>query len=389
MRFKRKKILILSLILLIVLLPLWMWLAWLFTPKKKLVIAIVDKTEITKKGQEHVSLTWILNHERYTKTPDKSYQVSSDYFGFFPKEKEKFRLKGLERFNEQQLGQLSDDCNAVYLTDTYGVYNNEWFSGKASTERSGILYGGMSKEDISFLQKMKGQKKLVIAEFNSIGSPTQPAIREQFQNLFGLSWSGWIGRYFESLDTNVNKELPHWLIQNYLRQHNNQWPFKKQGIALVSDKDEVEILEEGTHLGKALPVINTSKTGQQQYGLPATIEYSFWFDIMRIDTSINHAVADFAMDVNAAGKELLSKHQLSPVFPAVISHTGSDYSFYYFCADFCDNPVSFSTSYFKGISLFSSFFYKNDPAQRGGFFWNYYRPLMTNILKENYTISKN
>ncbi len=41
---------------LILLLPLWMWIAWLCTPKKKLIIAIVDKTETSRKGQEHASL---------------------------------------------------------------------------------------------------------------------------------------------------------------------------------------------------------------------------------------------------------------------------------------------------------------------------------------------
>ena len=180
MTARRKKIVLISPVILVLLLPLWMWMAWLFAPKKKMVMAIIDKTEISNKGQEHVSLSWVLNHERYTKTPNKPYHVSNDYFGFFPQEDEKFRLKGLERFNEQQLEQLSNDCSVAYFTDTYGVYKNEWFSHKANTERSGILYGGMSKEDIRFLQKMKEKKKLILTEFNTIGSPTQTETRELF-----------------------------------------------------------------------------------------------------------------------------------------------------------------------------------------------------------------
>src|SRR5687768_3072946 len=99
------------LIIIVVLLPLWMWLAWLFTPKKKMVMAIIDKTEITTSGQEHISLNWVLNHERFTKTSEAPYEVASDYFGFFPLQKESFRLKGLERFTPQQLDQLSNDCS--------------------------------------------------------------------------------------------------------------------------------------------------------------------------------------------------------------------------------------------------------------------------------------
>jgi hypothetical protein len=79
-----------------------MWLLWFFTPKTKLVAAIIDKTVLTTAGQEHSSLYWILNQERYTKTSKKSYTIDRDYFGFFPLEDEKFKLKGLERFSENR-----------------------------------------------------------------------------------------------------------------------------------------------------------------------------------------------------------------------------------------------------------------------------------------------
>ncbi len=38
--------------------------------------------------------------------------------------------KGLERFNAQQLDQLSTDAKAAYLTDTYGVFSNEWYQSE-------------------------------------------------------------------------------------------------------------------------------------------------------------------------------------------------------------------------------------------------------------------
>jgi hypothetical protein len=387
---KKKVKIIIAIILAIVLLPLWMWIGWLLTPKKKLVVAIIDKTEITKEGQEHVSLNWVLNHERFTKTGDDGYNVSSDYFGFFPLQKETFKLKGLERFSDQQMEQLSNDCNVAYFTDTYGVFSNEWYTGKNISERSGIVYGGMSKEDIWMLTKMKEKHKLIITEFNSIGSPTSPEIRSQFENLFALKWSGWIGRYFESLDTTVNKELPRWLVNNYLTQNNHQWPFTKAGIAFVSDKDEVVIVEEKTQLNNALPHIITAAAAQSAYHLPEKIKYSFWFDVMNCDSSINQSIAHFTIDANDNGKKLLSAHNIPSVFPAVIRHTASDYNFYYFCADFCDNPVTLTSSNFKGISFFKSFFYnETDAMERKSFFWNYYRPLVTTILSEQYKSNKN
>jgi hypothetical protein len=191
----------LYLIILICFSPLIMWLLWFFTPKTKLVAAIIDKTVLTTAGQEHSSLYWILNQERYTKTSKKSYTIDRDYFGFFPLEDEKFKLKGLERFSEKQINQLSIDADLVYFTDTYGIYNNEWFQKKNINERSGMLYGGLSKNDVALARLMKDKKKLVIAEFNTIGDPTDSAARAGFENEFAIKWTGWTARHFESLDT--------------------------------------------------------------------------------------------------------------------------------------------------------------------------------------------
>ncbi len=374
-----------GLLLLVILLPLWMFLIWAATPKKTMVTAIIDKTAISKQGQEHSSLTWILNHQKYSKTATKGYSVSNDYFGFFPLDKEQFRIKGLERFNTRQLEKLSNDCDAVYIADTYGVYTNEWFAKKNVTERSGIIYGGLSTQDISFLKKMKDKHRLIITEFNTIGSPTNEAVRGDFEKLFAMKWSGWIGRFFNSLDTAINKEIPVWLVDRYREQNNGIWPFKLSGIAFVSNQDKVVILEENKHLNDPLPYIETSDYAQQKLKLPESIKYSFWFDVVAPDTTRNQVIAQFNFNVNQAGIELLTRQGIPTKIPAVTMHKGKDYEFYYFSGDFCDNPISITSSYFAGISSFQDFFYKeNDLLERESFFWKFYKPMLTNILNDYY-----
>ncbi|HWC53831.1 MAG TPA: hypothetical protein VG676_09635 [Chitinophagaceae bacterium] len=380
-----KKRIILLILLIILLFPLWMWIAWLLTPKKKLVVAIIDKTAMTKDGQEHVSFTWILNHNRYTKNKSMLYTAGNDYYGFFPKENENFRIKGLERFSATQLEKLSTDADMAYYTDTYGIYRNEWYLKKNVEERSGVVYGGMSEQDIDFLRNMKAKHKLIIAEFNTIGSPTSPDIKNEFENMFALKWTGWTGKYFSSLDTAVNTELPRWLINNYKREHEGQWPFHNAGIAFVNNTDYVVVVEEKTHLNDALPHIICNNYGKQTFGLPESMKYSYWFDIMQPDTTVNKIVAEYSINVNDAGKEELMKNNIPYRFPAITMHRGADYQFYYFSGDFCDNKVNILTSYFKGIRLFKSFFYNSkSSAERASFFWNYYQPLMTAIVNDYY-----
>jgi hypothetical protein len=381
--FKIKKQRFLAVLIFIFSLPFWMWLAWLLTPKTKLVAAIIDKTVLTKQGQEHKSLTWILNNNRYTKTHQKGYDTSNDYFGFFPQEKEKFRLKGLERFSPMQLQQLSSDADFVYVTDTYGIYKNEWYSSKNNTERSGMLYGGMSANDVELLRNMKAKHKLIITEFNSIASPTNPVVRGQFEQLFAMHWSGWTGRYFDSFDTLKNKEIPKWLTGSYKRAHNNKWPFHRSGVAFVNDDDRVVILEESTHLTNPMPQIISNANGQERFGLPEKIKYSFWFDVIIANAAVNKVVSRFDISTNAAGKAELQRYGIPLTFPAILMHRGKDYQFYYFSADFCDNPIGMTSSYFKGVGFFKWLFYdSSDPSERSSFFWSFYRPLMNNILDD-------
>lgn len=368
------------------LLPFLMLLIWYLTPNRKLLIAIVDKTVIQYPGQEHISLHWVLNQEKFTKNKSEPYDPDLDYFGFFPMEKQKYKLKGLERFDSAQLADLSNKADAAYITDAYGVYRNEWLKVGDIKDRSGLVYGGMSKQDLMFLKIMKAKRKLIITEFNSIGSPTDTSIRRQFEEMFGMKWSGWIGRYFETFDTTINKELPQWLIKNYQRTHNNQWPFKKSGIAFIhAGNDQVVILENETHLKRALPFIYSTKKGVDHYGIPESIKYSFWFDIISVDYKQNEVFSNFDISVNTHGEKELAKYNIPNRFPAVTAHLANDYRFFYFSADFCDNPVSLNSSYFKGVGYFKWLMYtRGEPLERKSFFWKLYRPLLTTILNDYY-----
>lgn len=366
-------------------LPLWMLLGWYLTPKRKLVVAIVDKTVLNTEGQEHISLTWVLNQEKFSKNNSELYKRERDYYGFFPLDNEKYRLKGLERFSDAQLEQLSNDIDLMYVTDAYGIFRNEWYRQGDAKERSGTVYGGLSEEDFTLLKKMKQKKKLIITEFNCLASPTTETIRNDYENTFGVHWTGWIGRYFDSFDTLINKEIPKWLVANYKKQHNNTWPFKKSGVAMIRSDDRVIILEKDTHLDNDLPHIYSTEEGTGHYGLPKKMKYSFWFDVIEADTTRNHIMASYELDVNDKGREILLKYGLSPNFPAITVHNGSDYKFYYFSGDFSDNPVELTSSYFKQVKYFKWFMYNaRDPQERKSFFWKLYRPLVSTILNDHY-----
>ncbi len=368
----------------IIALPLWMFLIWLIWPKTKLVIAIVDKTVLFTSGQEHASLNWVLRSNKFTKTTKDLYTVKRDYFGFFPNKNKQFDLKGLERATEDELEKLSFDSDMTYVTDTYGIYSKEWYLAKNITERQRLLYGGLSPKDMLFLKKMKKRKKLIITEFNTFATPTTDVVARDFERTFDIKWTGWVGKYFDSFDTLQNKELPRWLVENYKAQNGNKWPFKKAGIAFVSKGDKIVVLENILHLNAEVPFILTRKEEREKYHIPKSMKYPFWFDIIQTSRS-NKVVSFYDLKVNEAGMKILNNNNIPSQFPAIIEHYRDDYKFFYFCGDFADNPISQTGSYFKGSTYFRKLFYNDDiAAERVSFFWEFYRPMVSTILRDYY-----
>ncbi|MFC1729726.1 hypothetical protein ACFL6I_05260 [candidate division KSB1 bacterium] len=347
-------------------------------------IAIVDKTVLTPKGQEHRSLNWVLRHRKYVKPNNLNYKVSTDYFGFFPKENNKFEIHDLSYFKSKELDSIADYYDMAYIADMYGIYYNEWYLDSMETEHSRIVYGGLHYKDYLFLKRMKERNKLIILEFNCLGSPTSTAVRNKTEELFGLRWTGWTLRYFDSLDTLTNAELPNWVIENYMEQHNNEWPFTKAGIVFVYEYEHIFILENETHLTNEIPLIHTGTYGQEKYNLPQEFTYPYWIDITRSLDSSNREISTHEVMTNSKGDSILAHYNVPHSFPAVMEHL-DNYRFYYFAGDFCDNIIPPISAYFRGVTHLKRWLVdRNDYRKRSAFFWNYYYPMMEVIMNDYY-----
>lgn len=379
----------LSVMGLIILLPLIMWLLWYFKEPRKLNILILDKTVLTNSVQEHISLSWLINNEQYYHTNFGAYDRKRDYYGFFPDNRGNYRINDLDEYTLQQLNLLSKTHDVAFYTDLYGIYTNEWvdeyYPEKINDERfkanrSGKMYGGMSNNDLTFLKLMKSRKKLIINEFNMIASPTSNIIRREYEKEFHIKWTGWVGRYYDNLDTLINLDIPRWLIRNYMKDNHNTWPFKNSGIAFVRDDDKVVILENKTHLDTEIPYIYTNLDDCLTFHIPSAMKYPFWFDIISADSTM-HEISKYEIGTNLRGDSLLNKWNIPREFPALVKPRESNL-YYYMAGDFSDNPIDMKSSYFRYVDFFSFITLTQEKIERNSFFWNYYRPLIKNILTE-------
>lgn len=375
--------LILGLLLLVSLLffRFWLWLWWLYSPAQPFPLFVLDKTVLTTRADEHVSLFWVLHQEKYTRADGQMYDVNQDYFGFFPKNNEQFELRDLESLSPGQIKTLSEQYQAAIITDTYGIYRNEWYLHKQETERSPKVYGGLTAKEWQLLQWLRQQGKLVMTEFNFIATPTPKPLRHQVEKALGFKWSGWAARYFTSLNKTLG-DLPDWAPRLYEQQYQKPWDFTKAGLVFVHEDERVVVLEDGQHADSTIPWIYTDESYQKRYNLPATMPYPFWVDLVE-PTAAVEVISHYQLTLKPEGEKLLKQAGIPLRFPALLTaRQGAPY--YYMAGDFSDNPVSMNTAHLKGIRYLSGFFYDASiQSDRVQFFWDYYVPFMTTVF-QNY-----
>ncbi|MFI8687914.1 hypothetical protein [Rossellomorea sp. NPDC077527] len=354
-------------IVLLISAPFWLWQV---KGEKDLDLLIIDKTVPDTTYREHKGLMWLLNQQKYVQTDGKRYDLKKDYIGFVPKKDQTFDIKNIPS--------STDQYDAVYIADTYGVYEEEFHNKNVSGKRSSKLYGGLTDQDMDALKDMAMKDgKTLIAEFNSMAQPTEEGTRKKFYSLFNLEWSGWIGRYFPELE---NSEVPQWVRDNYEKQYEETYNFNGPGYVLVDENDRLVVLDK-KDIGKKGVVFSTTSEGEKLIGEEISTPYSYWFDIVEA-INPDEVVANYTLSLSKSGKDTMKALNLPMTFPAVVHGQNRQYDTYYFSGDYADQadvPDLYQT---VGFSSWRKWTGSSKPDDTSQFYWKAYTPLMTAILKD-------
>ena len=355
---------------------------WFFYPKIVLPGLILDKTVLDRSGAEHRSFNWIITNNKYVKPDGSQYEITEDYYGFFPINRPEYVVKDLTVFSQKEIDSLARDLEYLYYTDAYGIYTNEWVYGRDINERSRLIYGGLSQQSYLLFEKMFRNRKLVITEFNNIASPTSLSLRYKMQRILESDFSGWTGRYYHSLDTLLNPDIPNWMRRLHRRYYKKPFAYPDiPGLVLVHETERILILQAGVDLDYEIPILHTSDSLAKRYGLPEFIRYPYWFDI-NFAKDTNNVYATYKIHTNARGDSILGSQSLPSEFPAILADHKENLR-WYFCGDWADSPTPFGLSYFKGVQFLRKFFYNNrDELDRKKFFWEFYEPLISGIFED-------
>src|SRR6056297_461269 len=361
----KRRIIYISLILIISLMPL---ILWYLNESKELNVIIIDKTVPDTTYREHEALVWLLNNQKIVKAESGNfYNMKEDYFGYFPENEADNKIRNLQP--------VKDDVDLIYVADTYGVYSEDIDGSNLDGERSELIYGGITLEEVELLRQAAYKDTIVVAEFNTFGSPTRIDAKEALYDLLGLRWTGWISRYFN--DLSPGGEVPKWAVSNYEAQQGKTWSFDDGGFIFVNSNDQIIVLE-AEDIEKQGVSFYWTEEGEDFIGKSGNYPYQYWFDIIEpADTST--VLAEYDLKLTDSGKKKLETEGIPQSFPAVIHNNTGLYSTYYFAGDYADNE---STPSFYKIEGLTKLMEKFVLGKSDAFFWKGYVPLMKKIIAE-------
>lgn len=345
---------------------------WRLERYRPLNVWVVDKTVPTKDYREHRGLFWIMQHLKISKPGSKVlYRENIDYYGFYP-------ASGRE-WAASPMPERGVKPDMIYLTDTYGVYEDDLMQRKLSGEFSPKLYGGLSDEDTRAIAKALGGGNTLIAEFNVAASPTNEANRRMLGQMLGVKWVGWIGKYYENLDD--RSAVPPWMIRNYEAQKKTPWNFSGRGYVMLKDDDRIEVFTEGRDVTPTGLKIRFSENWRDQLGVRNPVSFRQYFEIIEAYPG-GEQVAEYRMDLTAEGKARFDELGIPSDFPAVVRFDNAQYDAWYFAGDFAELALSSTPYRAFGMNRLKALLADDTVDDYTYFYWKAYVPLMTRIFRD-------
>ena len=345
---------------------------WSQLQASELNVWIIDKTVPRPDYREHKALTWVLDYRKIVNEKTGEYFDSAkDYYGYFPLEKNTFEIR--------EIPDTVETPDMIYLTDTYGVYQDDLTTSEAYDSENRNIYGGLDESEIRIIEKNLGGGNTIVGEFNIASSPTNEENKKILESIFSLEWSGWRGRQFDDLRKYV--EIPDAIVEQYESQEGREWSFSGQGYVFISDEGQIIVLEKEKHYEKSGYSIKFREEFREKYSIKNDSTFKMWFEVINPEPG-TEILADYEADLTEDGIKLLSENGIPISFPAAVHKVNRQYQSYYFAGDFAD--MQSGSEFYRYYNLhrikqFMSKYYRDKPEY---FYWNCYVPLMSEIIED-------
>ncbi len=353
-----------------------LFILWWIMPASQLYIAVLDKTvpataadghsyldDVDNIYRKHLGFNWLLNyHKIHNPENGQKYSETKDYYGYLLNSA--YELQPEERMLED----MEEFPDLLYLSDTYGT---------EITEDKGI-----SSAEMNMISMCSYAGSTVIGEQDIMTTTsTDEKVSEQLQELFGIHQTGWVGRYIYDLADLT--DVPYWAPPMYKEKYGVEWRCSGSGILLVSSDGDILVFEARKDFeDDSLLKIRVAEDYRKEFG-KRKVNYYSWFELIE-PVGSTETLAEYEFNFNSTGMEKFAPVSDSPVFTAVTRSRRTENSAptYYFAGDFGDYVNDRTVTNFLGANIF----YRAVSVDRDGdvthFFWHFYEPFMTRIIKQ-------
>ena len=358
-------------------------LTWHLLPTREINLLVVDKTVPEPDYREHRAIFWIAKHRRFTDPEGERYLKSEDYLGYHPNTGAKETLSG-------------NDLSAVdllYLADTYGIYDYEEglavYEEKLPYEHQDIelIYGGFDRKEAEAIQDFASvEGRILVGEHNIFGYPTylDPVAAEILQDLFAVTYRGWLARYFDDLD-----ETAFWIKELYTRIYGREWDLEGRGMVFLREDvtglgwyTDLVVVEEDQFVAP-WPVVKSTEH-QWLAGASSEVPYLYWVELLEMDEANEYAevLAFYELPLDEEARQALRARDLPERFPAMVKHAPPGKATrIYFAGDFADQLPALLPASLTGSAAIQRFFsYIPGLPVEYRFYFQWYEPVLEHIL---------
>jgi len=358
---------------LIILIPAMGYMYWLVRKGEEKEIVVINKTMMKYRGSENKVFNWILNNLKIMHLGHRPYDLRYDYYGSHF-DKNSFRI---EYPKLKEISKLVEKASIFYYADNQG-YTPELLRSEGYENIGEFGYGGLNNTDYLLCREILEQHKPLVVEYNFFAPPTEALVRYNMEQLMDVYWLGWRGIYLKDAGTAyVQRNHPD-LLAFYESNSAGKWSFSGSGIVLINDQNgRFLFLREGDDIHVADGFVYSSDEARKRFRVSSEASFDGWFTL--VYPGKNKVLCTFNLNATERGKELLLANGLPDTFPAVIE--GND-DFYFLTGDFGKNTINLHFSKVFIVNNLISLYKRSGTGKPANFFYTFYKPLMTGIVRE-------
>lgn len=358
--------------LVIIVLPLLGYAGWLIKKGQPLEIFIVNKSMIEYQGSENKALNYMLNGEKVLASGNRIYDMKLDHFGLHWNQGDYHinypRLKEVNRTAEKY--------DLVYYADACGIRKSQ-IEDLSENETDKIEYGGINNTDYNLIKEVWAYGKPLVLECGFFGTPTEPLVRYNLEQMIDIYYGGWMGKYVIDLSADADM-LPGFDWKELFSEFTgSSWSAAGPGIVMINmEARRIFVLKEGEHIQTSEGLIFTDDKASSEYGMSSVVNYQGWFTILH--PGRNRVLSEFRLNPTTSGMEVLNEFGVPSSFPALIKAPGN---LYYLTGDFGKSRTNILFSKVLLIGgIFDKIKHRSNKAKN--FFYSYYQPFMSTIVEK-------